>query len=31
MGEWKPEKELEVDGRRIYFWTVPANPPALAQ
>lgn len=24
MGElWKPEQELEVDGRRVYFWIVP--------
>ena len=25
MGDWKPEKEIEVDGRRIYYWTIPAN------
>ncbi|GAA0735497.1 class I SAM-dependent methyltransferase [Sphingomonas japonica] len=25
MGDWKPEQELEIDGRRIYFWTVPAK------
>ena len=24
MGEWKPEKTVELNGRRIYFWTVPA-------
>jgi len=23
MGDWKPEKELDVEGRRIYFWTIP--------
>lgn len=23
MGDWKPEKTQEVDGRMIYFWTVP--------
>ena len=23
MGDWKPEKEIEVDHRTIYFWTVP--------
>ena len=23
MGEWKPEKKLEVDGRVVYFWTIP--------
>ncbi len=25
MGDWKPEKEMDVDGRRIYFWRVPAK------
>jgi predicted O-methyltransferase YrrM len=25
MGSWKPEQELQVDGRNIYFWTVPAR------
>jgi precorrin-6B methylase 2 len=25
MGDWKPEKEIEVDGERIYFWTIPAS------
>jgi len=25
MGDWKPEKEIEVDGERIYFWTIPAK------
>ena len=24
MGDWKPEKTIDVDGRTIYFWTVPA-------
>jgi SAM-dependent methyltransferase len=28
MGDWKPDKKMEVDGRTIYFWTVPAKPPA---
>jgi precorrin-6B methylase 2 len=23
MGDWKPEKTQEVNGRMIYFWTVP--------
>jgi ubiquinone/menaquinone biosynthesis C-methylase UbiE len=23
MGDWKPEKELNVDGRTIYLWRVP--------
>jgi SAM-dependent methyltransferase len=25
MGDWKPEKTVEVDGTTIYFWTVPAR------
>ncbi|MDQ3687405.1 MAG: class I SAM-dependent methyltransferase [Acidobacteriota bacterium] len=25
MGDWKPEQTLEVDGRTVYFWTVPAK------
>jgi precorrin-6B methylase 2 len=25
MGDWKPEKEINVDGERIYFWTIPAK------
>ncbi len=29
MGDWKPEKEITVDGRRIYFWHVPT--PASAR
>jgi ribosomal protein L11 methylase PrmA len=23
MGDWKPEKKLEANGRVIYFWTIP--------
>jgi ribosomal protein L11 methylase PrmA len=23
MGEWKPEQELEINGRHVYFWTIP--------
>lgn len=23
MGDWKPEKELDVDGRKVYYWTIP--------
>ena len=23
MGTWKPEKVVEVNGRTVYFWTVP--------
>jgi precorrin-6B methylase 2 len=25
MTEWTPEQELDVDGRKVYFWTVPAK------
>ncbi|GAB1542584.1 methyltransferase domain-containing protein [Scytonema sp. NUACC21] len=31
MGDWKPEKTLQVDGRTIYFWTIPAQVPANLQ
>jgi ribosomal protein L11 methylase PrmA len=23
MGDWKPEKEIDVDGRKVYYWTIP--------
>lgn len=23
MGDWKPDKELEINGKTLYFWTVP--------
>lgn len=25
MDEWKPDKEVEVNGSRLYLWTVPVN------
>ncbi|TKD51284.1 SAM-dependent methyltransferase [Sphingomonas baiyangensis] len=25
MGDWEPEETREIDGRRIYFWRVPAR------
>lgn len=25
MGDWKPEAEQLVDGKMIYFWTIPAR------
>ncbi|MCY6494025.1 SAM-dependent methyltransferase [Leptolyngbya sp. GGD] len=28
MGDWKPERVENVDGRVIYYWTVPENVPA---
>ncbi len=31
MGDWKPEKQQTIDGHTIYFWTVPAKPPADIQ
>ena len=23
MGDWKPEKEMDVNGRKVYYWTIP--------
>ena len=23
MGDWKPEQTLDVNGRTVYFWTIP--------
>jgi SAM-dependent methyltransferase len=31
MGDWQPEKTASVDGRMIYFWTVPATKPPAAR
>jgi len=31
MGDWKPDKTVELDGHTIYLWTVPAHPPASAK
>jgi 2-polyprenyl-3-methyl-5-hydroxy-6-metoxy-1,4-benzoquinol methylase len=28
MGDWKPDKTLNVDGRDIYFWVIPQQVPA---
>jgi len=25
MGDWEPEQSADVDGRRVYMWTVPAK------
>ena len=27
MGDWRPDKELVVDGRNLYLWVVPAAAP----
>jgi SAM-dependent methyltransferase len=29
MGEWRPERTEEIDGRQIFFWRVPEDPQAL--
>jgi SAM-dependent methyltransferase len=26
MGDWKPQREEQVNGRTVYFWTVPEQP-----
>src|SRR5712692_70006 len=31
MGDWTPEKEMEIEGRRIYLWTIPTNKASLPQ
>jgi hypothetical protein len=28
MGDWKPDRTLQVDGSTIYYWVVPETPPA---
>ena len=28
MGDWKPEKTVQVEERTIYYWVIPQNPPA---
>jgi precorrin-6B methylase 2 len=25
MGEWQPEQTIDVNGRMVYFWTIPAR------
>ena len=25
MGDWKPDQELDVDGRKVYFWVIPPD------
>jgi tRNA G37 N-methylase Trm5 len=31
MGDWKPEQTLDVNGRTVYFWTIPEKVPANLQ
>ena len=28
MGDWKPERVVQVNGRTVFYWVVPENPPA---
>jgi SAM-dependent methyltransferase len=30
MGEWKPERTADVDGRRVMLWTIPAKAPQFS-
>jgi tRNA G37 N-methylase Trm5 len=30
MGDWAPEKKIEVDGRYLYLWRVPSKAPTAA-
>jgi SAM-dependent methyltransferase len=27
MGDWKPERKVELNGRTLYLWTIPARKP----
>jgi SAM-dependent methyltransferase len=31
MGDWAPREVRQVDGKTVYFWTVPARPKAQAR
>jgi tRNA A58 N-methylase Trm61 len=31
IGDWMPDKEIAVDGRPIYLWTIPAKRPRAAR
>jgi precorrin-6B methylase 2 len=28
MGDWKPRKEVEVEGAKVYYWVIPEKPQA---
>ena len=30
MGDWKPDKTVDVEGRTVYFWTIPERAPKPA-
>ncbi|HZS50168.1 MAG TPA: class I SAM-dependent methyltransferase [Bryobacterales bacterium] len=27
MGDWEPEKEIAIEGRKLYLWRIPFHPP----
>ena len=29
MGDWKPDQTIDVDGRTVYYWVIPKNPPKV--
>jgi ribosomal protein L11 methylase PrmA len=29
MGEWAPQERRDVNGARLYLWTIPATPPVF--
>jgi tRNA A58 N-methylase Trm61 len=31
MGDWKPDKQIELDEHTIYLWTIPANAASQAR
>lgn len=31
MGDWAPDKTVEVDGHRLYYWVMPARPEVSAK
>lgn len=31
MGDWEPDKKVDLEHHTIYLWTIPANPPATTQ
>lgn len=28
MGDWRPERKIEVGDHTVYYWTIPARPPS---
>jgi SAM-dependent methyltransferase len=30
MGDWRPDRKIEVEGRPVYLWRIPARGPAAA-